>query len=78
MRRALRACRRVLRAIGAAPASLTEAFTGALPGFRWETWSVTDRCRWLLTNRPLAGRQPACARVHVWGLGRLTLLRVTP
>lgn len=71
----LRLPHRVLRAACAAPAHLMEAATAALPAFRWERW--TGGSRWLLTSRPWTARQPLRSDVRLWGLGQLTLIRVT-
>lgn len=72
------------RAIRHGLAAAVESLTDRLPSFRWDHWSHQGSRRWTLASRPRDRRgawsyamQPSRAEVCVWGLGSLTLVRVT-
>jgi hypothetical protein len=75
MSRALLHLRSAVGALVDAPAAVVDSLTARLPRFRWERWAGTTR--WLLTSAPEVGRQPVVSDLRLWGLGRLTLMRVS-
>lgn len=66
-----------VRAIRRRLAEAVSARTDRLPAFRRDFWSRNRRRRWTLACGYGYPTQPSFSAVRVWGLGSLTLVRIT-